>query len=140
MNTKNIKICVVGLGYVGLPLAYEFSKKFPVIGFDINKDRISELKDKNDSTLEISSSQLSNSLVNSHELLSNNNGLYITNNVKEIESSNFYIITVPTPIDKYKRPLLSPLLNASKTVGSILFSCSRIYGTFINYTIPFFED
>ena len=111
MKLENLKIAVIGLGYVGLPLAVEFGKKRNTIGFDINKKRIKELKNKSDSTLEVSNKDLKNSLK-----------LKLTSNEKKLMSANCYIITVPTPIDKYNRPNLKPLLDASKTVAKFLKS------------------
>lgn len=109
MKTINPKIAVIGLGYVGLPLAVEFGKKYVTVGFDINLDRISELELGNDKTLEVSDENLRSS-----ELLS------FTNNPEILSQFNVFIITVPTPIDKNNRPDLSPLLMASKTVGKVL--------------------
>lgn len=103
------RITVVGLGYVGLPLAVEFGKKFPTIGFDINKGRIEELKKGKDSTLE----------VEPEELQSVENLSY-TANIEDTRDSNVYVVTVPTPIDSYKRPDLTPLDKASQTVGKVL--------------------
>ena len=105
----NLKIGVVGLGYVGLPLAVEFGKKFPTIGFDISEARISELKSGKDSTLEVTASALSSS---SH--------LSFTSSASEIEDCNFYIVTVPTPIDDHQRPDLRPLEMASTLIGKTL--------------------
>lgn len=106
---NSIKLAVVGLGYVGLPLAVEFSKKRSVVAYDINENRISDLKNGIDITLEISSEELGS--------LGNIN---FTSNYEDLKNCNCYIITVPTPIDKYKQPDLGPLLSASKLVGSIL--------------------
>ncbi|MDZ7742707.1 MAG: Vi polysaccharide biosynthesis UDP-N-acetylglucosamine C-6 dehydrogenase TviB [Bacteroidota bacterium] len=111
------KIAVIGLGYVGLPLAVEFAKKYPVIGFDINKNRIEDLIHGHDSTLEIEDELLKSVLINDHE---QQKGLYITNSKMFIQDCNYYVITVPTPIDKNKRPDLTPLIKASETVGSVL--------------------
>ena len=104
----NTKIAIIGLGYVGLPLAIEFGKVFETIGFDINKSRIEELLTGNDSTLEVTSHELQESTI-----------LYTTD-AKDIQSCNIFIITVPTPIDEHKNPYLMPLVNASKTVGKFL--------------------
>lgn len=106
---KNIKIAIIGLGYVGLPLAVEFGSKYQTIGFDINKDRINELCNGEDSTLEVDKVMLNNST-----------NLTFTNNLKDISDSNIFIVTVPTPIDKYKRPDLNPLLNATESIGQVL--------------------
>lgn len=118
---KKYKISIIGLGYVGLPLAVEFSKKFKTIGFDINSERISELKEFTDSTLEISENLLQSvSINNIKEFDSSEKGFYPTDCLNHIKDSNIYIITVPTPIDKNKRPILDPLIKASKMIGSIL--------------------
>ena len=106
---KNVKIAIIGLGYVGLPLAIEFGKLFKTIGFDINKSRIKELLDGKDSTLEVTPQELQASKM-----------LSFTTDPKDIQSCNIYIITVPTPIDEYKKPDLSPLQSASKVVGNFL--------------------
>ena len=111
MKVEDLKIAVIGLGYVGLPLAVEFGKKRNTIGFDINKKRIKELKNKSDSTLEVS-----------HEDLKNSLKLKLTSDEKKLIEANCYIITVPTPIDKRNRPNLKPLLDASKTVAKFLKS------------------
>ena len=104
------KIAIIGLGYVGLPLAVAFSKKFEVIGFDINQRRIQELKNGHDHTLEIED----------HLLSSVSNNLSYSFNIQDIKDCNIYIITVPTPVDKANRPNLMPLIHSSKTVGSVL--------------------
>ncbi|OIQ38701.1 MAG: UDP-N-acetyl-D-galactosamine dehydrogenase [Bacteroidetes bacterium MedPE-SWsnd-G1] len=113
---KNIKIGIIGLGYVGLPLAVEFAKKYKVIGFDINASRIDELKTGNDHTLEISKNDLQDVLVADSAM----KGLYLTNDLEELSRASVYIITVPTPIDENKKPDLNPLYKASKTVGKVL--------------------
>ncbi len=106
------KICIVGLGYVGLPLAVEFGKKYPTIGFDITKRRIDELTRGHDRTLEISDQYLTD-VVQNHQLT-------FTTNIQETKNCNIYIVTVPTPIDKNKRPDLTPLIKASESIGSVL--------------------
>ena len=111
------KIAIIGLGYVGLPLARLFATKFPVVGFDINTDRISELMSGVDSTLEVDNETLQSVLVNDS---SESNGLFCTNQLDKIKDCNYYIITVPTPVDKNNRPILTPLIKASETVGSVL--------------------
>lgn len=103
------RIVVIGLGYVGLPLAVEFSKKFDVIGFDINKSRIEELQNNIDLTLEVAS-----------ETLKATKTLLFTDKPEDIKSANIYIVTVPTPITKHKSPDLTPIIEASKTVGNVL--------------------
>ncbi len=108
---KNSKIAVIGLGYVGLPLAHAFSAKYKVVGFDIYQKRIDELNNADDRTLELSEVQLREAL---------NNGILFTANQEELKDCNIYIVTVPTPIDKNKRPDLTPLLKASETIGKVL--------------------
>ncbi|MBX0333238.1 nucleotide sugar dehydrogenase [Pontibacter sp. HSC-14F20] len=113
----NATIAVVGLGYVGLPLAVEFAKKFPTIGFDINEGRVQELNNGHDHTLEVEDEYLSSVLVSDpNEQI----GLYCSNQLKDIEECNYYIVTVPTPVDKNNRPDLTPLYKASETVGKVL--------------------
>lgn len=119
MNTKNqllekiknnsITIGVIGLGYVGLPLAVEFGKQYKTIGFDINKKRIEELKNGHDRTLEVSSEELKEA-----------EKLEYTFELEGLKQVDVYIVTVPTPIDEYKRPDLTPLIKASETVGKVL--------------------
>lgn len=115
---KNKTIAVIGLGYVGLPLAVEFAKKYSCIGFDINKRRIKELQDGRDITLEVSNQDLDNVLVSLPE--PDNEGLYCTDDPEFLKMCNFFIITVPTPTDKNNRPVLLPLYKASETVAKIL--------------------
>ena len=105
------KICIIGLGYVGLPLAHAFSSKYSVVGFDIYQNRIDELNNTYDRTLELNENQIK-------EALSNN--IKFTSNTENIKDCNIYIVTVPTPIDKNKRPDLTPLLKASSTIGKVL--------------------
>jgi len=111
------KITVIGLGYVGLPLAVEFSKKYHVTGFDINQKRIDELKQGIDRTLEVDNSDLKSVLTSNHN---SKKGLLVSNNPKDLESSNIYIITVPTPTDALNKPVFTPLVKASETVGKVL--------------------
>jgi UDP-N-acetyl-D-galactosamine dehydrogenase len=106
---KNKKIAIIGLGYVGLPLAVEFGKKRPTVGFDINKERIEELKNGNDHTLEVSS-----------EGLKSAHFLSYTHQTEQLADASIYIVTVPTPIDSFKTPDLRAILSASKTVGQVL--------------------
>lgn len=113
----SIKIAVIGLGYVGLPLARLFATKYPVVGFDINANRIEELNSGVDSTLEIDADTLNKVLVSS---LSDSNGLLCSSNLEDIASCNYYIVTVPTPVDKNNRPDLTPLYKSSETVGKVL--------------------
>lgn len=112
MNLNEAKIAVIGLGYVGLPLAVEFGAKFSTVGFDINENRIQQLKLFNDSTLEVSNEKLAKVLTNGN--------LVFSNNLDDLINSNVYVVTVPTPTDINNRPLLQPLINASETVGSVL--------------------
>ena len=108
---KETKIAVIGLGYVGLPVAIAFAEKYRVTGYDINKQRVADLNEYNDATLEVSEESLQKTLIKN---------LKITNKIKEIKQSNVYIVTVPTPIKKDKSPDLTPLLSASKEVGKVL--------------------
>ena len=111
------KIAIIGLGYVGLPLARLFATKYPVVGFDINTDRITELRSGVDSTLEIDNETLKSVLIDED---SDEIGLFCTNQLDKIKECNYYIITVPTPVDKNNRPILTPLVKASETVGNVL--------------------
>ncbi|WP_456314073.1 nucleotide sugar dehydrogenase [Pseudomonas shirazensis] len=114
---ENIKIAVIGLGYVGLPLARLFATKFPVIGFDINESRIATLKSGTDTTLEVDDATLQKVLVTEP---GNGNGLYCTTSINDIANCNYFIITVPTPVDKNNRPDLTPLYKSSESVGKVL--------------------
>lgn len=111
------KIVVIGLGYVGLPLATEFAKKYSVIGFDINQNRVDELKNGHDSTFEVEDKYLQLVLCDKK---TEKKGLYLTTQIDNIKSANVYIVTVPTPIDKFKRPDLTPLIKASETIGKVI--------------------
>lgn len=108
---QNSKICVIGLGYVGLPLAHAFSEKYKVVGFDISQWRIDELRSGHDRTLELNEAQVKEALAN---------GMEFTLNVDDIKDCNIFIVTVPTPIDKHKKPDLTPLIKASETIGKVL--------------------
>ena len=114
---KQYHLTVIGLGYVGLPLAVEFAKKYPVVGFDINKVRIAELRSGNDHTLEISSDHLTSVL---KKKVDGAIGLWVSDQLEDIKTTNVFIVTVPTPVDKYNRPDLTPLVKASETVGKAL--------------------
>ena len=114
---SNTKIAIIGLGYVGLPLARLFATKYPTVGFDINQERVEELMSGTDSTLEVDDKVLQAVLVNK---TSNKKGLFCSTTLKDIKDCNFYIITVPTPVDKNNRPVLTPLIKASETVGKVL--------------------
>ncbi len=111
LSISNYKIAIIGLGYVGLPLAHAFSSKYKVVGFDIAQWRIDELMSGVDRTLELSESQVNEAL---------SNGMLFSNNTQDIEDCNIYIVTVPTPIDKHKNPDLTPLIKASETIGKVL--------------------
>ena len=114
---KDIKIAVIGLGYVGLPLARLFATKYDVVGFDINQNRIDELLKGNDSTLEVESEILLSVLKKG---ANNSIGLFCSTNLEDIKDCNYYIVTVPTPIDKNNRPDLTPLYKSSETVAKVL--------------------
>ena len=109
LKISDLKIAIIGLGYVGLPLAVEFGKKVPVVGFDIHQKRIDELKSGQDHTLEVSPEELAQS---TH--------LTYSANLEDLKSCNFYIVTVPTPIDEFKQPDLTPLIKASQSIGQVL--------------------
>lgn len=109
MNLKNEKIAVIGLGYVGLPLAVEFGKQRPVLGFDINAGRIEELKSGHDSTLEVSAEELAQA-----------QKLTFTTSLDDLRGCKVFIVTVPTPVDQANRPDMTPLVKASETVGKVM--------------------
>ena len=109
MKLENLKIAIIGLGYVGLPLAVEFGKKLPVIGFDIHQKRIQELQNGQDHTLEVSPEELKQATHLSYSA-----------NLDDLRSCNFFIVTVPTPIDEFKQPDLTPLIKASTSIGKVL--------------------
>ena len=108
-DPKNIRIGVVGLGYVGLPLAVEFGKFYPTVGFDINQARVAELEGGSDSTLEVTAEELAEA-----------RQLTYTTDAEALRECNFYVVTVPTPIGDGKRPLLTPLRLASETLGKVI--------------------
>uniref|UniRef100_UPI004048D3F0 nucleotide sugar dehydrogenase n=2 Tax=Algoriphagus sp. TaxID=1872435 RepID=UPI004048D3F0 len=116
---QEVKIAVIGLGYVGLPLAVEFSKKYPVIGFDINQKRVGELLSGHDTTLEVSDADLSSVLVTSNPQVGQS-GLFPSFDSNSLEECTVFIVTVPTPTDKHNRPILIPLLKASENIGKYL--------------------
>lgn len=135
-SNTGIKIGVIGLGYVGLPLARLFATKYPVVGFDINKGRVEEIQNGHDSTLEVEDDVLRKVLLKTNpvgalaSLLQEEgiesttempkNGLFCSTDLMDIQGCNFYIVTVPTPVDKNHRPVLKPLYAASETVGNVL--------------------
>ena len=106
---KKKQISVIGLGYVGLPLAVEFGKKFATLGFDINKGRIAELKSGQDHTLEVSPAELAEATKLSYSA-----------DLDDLKQANFYIVTVPTPIDQHRQPDLTPLIKAWETLGKVI--------------------
>jgi len=108
---KNIKIAVIGLGYVGLPLARLFSTKYPTVGYDLNPKRVEELMSGHDSTLEVDDSLLQSALAG---------GFRCTTDLEEIRGCNFYVVAVPTPVDKNNNPDLRPLYGVSETVGKVI--------------------
>ena len=112
-----MKIAVIGLGYVGLPLARLFATKYPVVGFDINQSRVRELNSGTDSTLEVADDLLREVLIDKDSATA---GLYCSTNIDDIKDCNYYIVTVPTPVDKNNRPDLTPLYKSSETVGKVL--------------------
>ncbi len=111
------KIAIIGLGYVGLPLARLFATKYSVVGYDINEERVQELMSGTDSTLEVEDSVLQSVLVEKH---SDEIGLFCSTTLKDLRECNYFIVTVPTPVDKNNRPVLTPLVKASETVGKVL--------------------
>ena len=109
---KNLKICVIGLGYVGLPLARLFSTKYPTVGFDMNQKRVDALMTGHDATLEVSDDLLQDAI--------NNHGFVCTTDIEQIRDCNFYVVAVPTPVDEDNYPDLAPLRGASETVGKVI--------------------
>ncbi|NRQ42154.1 Vi polysaccharide biosynthesis UDP-N-acetylglucosamine C-6 dehydrogenase TviB [Rheinheimera sp. YQF-2] len=109
LQNRTLNIVVIGLGYVGLPLAVEFGKKHSVIGFDINQNRVNELRSGSDQTLEVSSSELSEAAF-----------LTFTTDLADLAAANTFIVTVPTPIDEHRQPDMTPLVKASQTIGKVL--------------------
>jgi UDP-N-acetyl-D-galactosamine dehydrogenase len=111
LNLADLKLAIIGLGYVGLPLAIEFGKQRSVVGFDIDQARVDELKSGQDHTLEASPEELSGA-----------RHLSFTTNPDDLRGCNCFIVTVPTPIDEHKQPDLTPLIKASETIGKVLKS------------------
>lgn len=108
-NLKDLKLVIIGLGYVGLPLAVEFGKKYPTIGFDINAARLADLKKGHDTTLEVDDEELAQA-----------KHLGYSSNINDLKTGNVFIVTVPTPINEHKQPDLTPLIKASETIGQVL--------------------
>ncbi len=109
LKLDQINLAIIGLGYVGLPLAVEFGKKRPVVGFDINQARIQALKNGHDSTLEVSDEEMAEAAQ-----------LEYSANIEDLKKCNVFIVTVPTPIDQHNKPDLTPLVKASETIGKVL--------------------
>lgn len=135
-DIRNIQIGIIGLGYVGLPLAVEFGRKYPTVGFDVKTSRVDELKGGSDSTLEVPADELAGAAQ-----------LTFSSNIEDLAACNFYIVTVPTPIGDGNRPLLTPLRNASMTISSVLKKGdvavyeSTVYpGATEEFCIPFLEN
>ncbi|WP_025665456.1 nucleotide sugar dehydrogenase [Aquimarina megaterium] len=116
MDLDQNKIAIIGLGYVGLPLAVEFAKKYEVLGFDIDTNRVKELQSGYDHTLEVTDEDLQEVL----QIKLKNKGLTLSSDTNDLAESNIYIVTVPTPVDKNNRPILTPLIRASKMIGGYL--------------------
>ena len=119
-NTLPPSIAIIGLGYVGLPLAVAFAEKYQVIGFDINEKRVAELNSGHDSTLEIEDNLLGSVLVNNKRNQKQTEGLFLTSNIAYMAQCDVFIVTVPTPTDKNNRPVLTPMIKASETIGKII--------------------
>jgi len=120
IENKDIKVAVIGLGYVGLPLALEFGKLYSTIGFDINSKRVEELQDGIDHTLEVTTQSLRKVLKKDLKEVEQKKGLFCTSSLEDLKGFNFFIVTVPTPTDKNKRPVLTPLIKASESIGGVL--------------------
>lgn len=135
---KNLKIGVIGLGYVGFPLACLFAQKYPVIGFDVRKERVDELNNETDSTLEVSAQVIASAL---------EKGMYCTDDKDELLSCNVYVVAVPTPVDERHNPELSPLKNACRLVGEVIskgnvviFESTVYPGTTEEFCAPIIEQ
>lgn len=120
MDVHEARICVVGLGYVGLPLALEFAKKYPCVGYDISNKRVEELRSGHDHTLEVDEEELRSRMVHGKLSKGSPAGLYLTDRLEEVDECTVYIVTVPTPIDDFKTPDLRPLISASTALGKVL--------------------
>lgn len=130
----DINIAVIGLGYVGLPLARLLATRYPVVGFDLKKERVDQLNQGIDNTLEVENSLLQAVLLPKHPVVSKTNGLYCTACEADLMSCNFYIVAVPTPVDEYNQPNLNPLLEASQVVGRVL--CKGDYVVYESTVYP----
>src|SRR5690606_24702962 len=121
-KVENARIAVIGLGYVGLPLAVEFGKKYDVLGFDINTERVAELQAGKDRTQEASLQDLKTAMALKQKTASDTAsiGLSFSSNTEDLRGYNTYIVTVPTPIDQFKAPDLTPLIKASEMLGKVL--------------------
>ncbi len=146
IELKDKRLAIIGLGYVGLPLAVAFSNKYPVIGFDIDNARVKQLAKGQDKTLEISNEELSKVLINKSEVNQLKAGLYVSSNIADIKNANIYIVTVPTPTDRYNRPDLMPMIKASEMIamvlkkGDIVIYESTVYpGVTEDEMVPFLE-
>lgn len=127
ISTSDIRIAVIGLGYVGLPLARLFSTKYRTVGFDLSQARVDELMSGHDSTLEVEDDLLQEALITKLEFRNQNlegnikkTGLYCTTDMEDLRDCNFYVVAVPTPVDENHNPDLRPLIGASKTVGKVI--------------------
>jgi len=118
LHPQQARIGIIGLGYVGLPLAVAFAEKYRVIGLDINESRVEELRKGLDSTLEVESKALEGVLASSDVVQPS--GLWCTTNPQDLNDCNVYIVTVPTPTDRHNRPVLTPMIKASQSIGAIL--------------------
>ena len=116
---EKIRVAVIGLGYVGLPLARLFATCYPVVGFDVKQERVAELKEGCDVTQEVSD-ELLKSVLLSHLPEDQEIGLYCTSDIEDLRSCNYYIVAVPTPVDMHHSPDLTPLYRASEMVGQVL--------------------
>jgi UDP-N-acetyl-D-galactosamine dehydrogenase len=146
MNNKTNRIAVLGLGYVGLPLAVAFSSKYPVLGFDTNSNRVNELLSGTDSTLEVTNEDLNKVLLLNESNNLNINGLRVSSNSEDLSFVNIYIVTVPTPIDKHTRPVLAPMIKATEMIanhlkkGDIVIYESTVYpGVTEDEMVPILE-
>lgn len=115
---ESIRVAVIGLGYVGLPLARLFATRYPVVGFDVKQERVAALREGHDITQEVSD-ELLRSVLLSHLPEEEENGLFFSSDLEDLRSCNYYIVAVPTPVDIHHSPDLTPLYAASETVGKV---------------------